>query len=291
MKSLALLVVIVLVACGESEPTKQPTDHSPPSAVQEQPPSPPMASATSEEEAPIPDSTAEAEESTSEVAGEPPEFSDEEVQAKLDALNAELQAKAEEASKPTKVVVDWVVVDLENRLVHRPSCRDVTSAMLPVRLDVMRSQGIPEHDGCKHLPTRKEEQTVIPRITMAGSQRASRPSTPSSTSPKSSRERESANDKKVIGAATEPSVDKDLLRAANNFFDVERKIAESCNRQWPGDADMAAHCYEKQLGAAQALDRMRPFGVDPEDFDRKRVKCYQSWGNDYQMRLYCEGKD
>ena len=86
-----------------------------------------------------------------------------------------------------------------------------------------------------------------------------------------------------------PAFDEESYRQSNNFFGLEDRAKSFCNQKWPNDADMATYCFGKQLSAAQALDRGRPFGANPDVFKAKRANCFKKWGSDFEMRLYCEG--
>lgn len=94
---------------------------------------------------------------TSASAAEP-EYADEaDIQKALDDLNRRLAESAKEPAvkaprKKVMVTIEFVYASAKTRLFHRKGCPEFSNALVRVRIDSAKGQGIKEHAACAHLP-------------------------------------------------------------------------------------------------------------------------------------------
>ena len=70
--------------------------------------------------------------------------------------------------------------------------------------------------------------------------------------------------------------------------DAEAVIQQKCERDWPDDFQMRAHCMKQQRQALAELHRGNTGGVPEGIFDGIREKAAAQWPDDFQMRLHAE---
>jgi len=80
----------------------------------------------------------------------------------------------------------------------------------------------------------------------------------------------------------------DVASDGENYAAAEAIIQQKCEREWPDDFQMRAHCMKQQRQAVADLRRGNMRGVPDEVFCRIREKATAEWPDDFQMRLHAE---
>lgn len=81
-----------------------------------------------------------------------------------------------------------------------------------------------------------------------------------------------------------------LVAQANEYERADEIIAAHCERRWPEDFVMRAHCIREQAKALAILKRGGSDAVPEHIFRKVRQGCAARWPDDYEMRLHCENE-
>ena len=92
----------------------------------------------------------------------------------------------------------------------------------------------------------------------------------------------------VAPQAAAPQAPPSAARPQRQNGDTEAVIGRKCERDWPDDYQMRAHCLRQQRQAVAELDRGNTRGAPDDVFETVRAKAAADWPDDFQMRLHTE---
>lgn len=89
-------------------------------------------------------------------------------------------------------------------------------------------------------------------------------------------------------ASATPTTGVPKAHPEDDYAEADEVTERNCEREWPDDYNMRAHCLKQQQSAVAELRAREPADVPEEVFRQIRRKCAREWPDDYNMRNYSE---